>query len=62
MVIPAVNKPMASVFCGARTDVKVKTAECMSYMARVSNLPHSTITTSCIGRVPRDICMTNRNL
>jgi hypothetical protein len=29
--MPAVNKPMARVFCGARTDVKVRTAECMSY-------------------------------
>jgi hypothetical protein len=27
MVIPAVNKPMASVFCGAATDAKVSTAE-----------------------------------
>lgn len=30
MVIPAVSRPMATVFCGAATDAKVKTAEWMS--------------------------------
>jgi hypothetical protein len=28
--MPAVNKPIASVFCGARTAVKVRTVEWMS--------------------------------
>jgi hypothetical protein len=30
MVMPAVNRPIASVFCGAMTDVKVRTHEWMS--------------------------------
>jgi hypothetical protein len=30
MVIPAVKRPIASVFCGASTEVKVRTAEWMS--------------------------------
>tara|TARA_R110002003_G_scaffold56_4_gene5083 strand:+ start:7657 stop:7971 length:315 start_codon:yes stop_codon:yes gene_type:complete len=30
MVMPAVKRPMASVFCGATTDAKVRTAEWMS--------------------------------
>ncbi|PZD35645.1 hypothetical protein A1F96_00712 [Pyrenophora tritici-repentis] len=31
MVIPAVKRPIASLFCGATTEVKVRTAEWMSY-------------------------------
>jgi hypothetical protein len=30
IVMPAVKRPMASVFCGATTDAKVRTAEWMS--------------------------------
>lgn len=38
IVIPAVKRPMASVFCGHATDAKVRMVECMSYEAvRPSN-------------------------
>jgi hypothetical protein len=36
IVMPAVKRPMASVFCGATTDAKVRTAEWMSWGGGVS--------------------------
>lgn len=36
IVIPAVSRPMARVFCGAATEARVRTAEWMSYGKGVS--------------------------
>jgi hypothetical protein len=36
IVIPAVKRPIAMVFCGATTEAKVRTAECMSYSSALA--------------------------